>query len=278
MPVARRCSIQSIDIVILIGIIFYTNFVIKTREHIPPKIQHAAGIIHQVITSTFQAISIEPHRFGIGHHCNERAVTIKRIPQLLSAYPTKRSRKMLDFISTHYPPHLCIASTKISTHAAHGTQRGSFNSSKSHRRIHPGQVTQMQKIMRSFNPKVNLVHLSKSCRCLVSSTSPHIRKKSINIYAVRQTSRYRQSKFLIHLRSAITDGNLHRLVPMRFDRITTGSRICIWGKRFTANKKVRIPDWQRFDIHAKNACRKQKKSQTKMPGHESYLSLGSTIN
>ena len=257
MSVTCRRALEHVDVVVFVGVIFHANFIVETRENRPLEIQHTTGVIHQIITAPREAHPIQPHRFGLRHHRDKATVTIKRIAQLLTTYTVKRSRKMLDFIRTDNAANLCVTATEITTYAAHGTEGRSRHSCETHRRVHPSQVAQMQKVMRGFHSKINLVHLTQSRRRLVSGTAPHVRKQGVNVHAIREAPHNRKAEFLIHLGTTIADGNLHRLVAVSFKGIFSNRSIRILIKGIPSGQNGRIPHRQGINIHAESAYRKQ---------------------
>ena len=185
---------------------------------------------------------------------------------------------MPHFVGSHHASHLRVTACKVAAHTTHHTQRCAGHAGEAHRGIHPSQIAKVQKVVRRFHAEIDLVHFAKRRRRLVADTPTHIRKKRIDIDTVGKPPLYREAKFLIHLRSAIAHGHLHRLVAMRFQGIAPRCRIRIYNKRIATDQQGRIPDRKRIHIHGERTCRKQQESQPELPGHGTYLSLGSTIN
>ena len=222
--------LERIDVVVFIGIVFDADFIIETRKHGSLEVEHTACVVHQVIAPTNQPHPVQPHRLGLRHHRDKATIGVERIALLLPAHAVECPCKMPHFVGSHHASHLRISASKIAAHTSHHTQRCAAHASKAHRSIHPGQVAQMQKVMRRFHAEINLVHFAQRRRRLVAGTAAHIRKKRIDIDTVGKPPLYREAKFLIHLRSAIAHGHLNRLVAMRFQGIAPRCRIRIYNK------------------------------------------------
>ena len=210
MPVGAMGGVHVVDVPVIVGIVFYTNLVIRTGISAALEIQKASCVVHLVIHARCQQVPVQIDPLRARHHRKVTTVVTDGVAFPLAAHAVHHPDNAVGLVCARHAADFGIASPEPN----HGPKASPFQPEQAHVPVPPNQVAQVHHPVPGLRTKVYLVHFLQGGGGLVTGTAVHVRKQSVYIDAVAYKALYRKPQLLIHLGTAIAHRHLHGLVTV----------------------------------------------------------------
>ena len=137
VTVFRLGRIHCINIIIVVSIVIYADFVVVAGNKLPFEIEQATRIVDNIIFASFQFNAVQPDLLRPGHHRKVVTPRANGIAFSLTAHPIERHRVTFHLVGTHGAAHLGIPRPRTN----HCTERRTFEPEQTHRFVVPGKIT-----------------------------------------------------------------------------------------------------------------------------------------
>ena len=154
VPVGTVGGIHVVDVPVVIGIILYTDFVIRTGISAALEIQKASCVVHLVIHARCQQVPVQIDPLGAGHHRKVTAVVTDGVAFPLAAHAVHHPDNAVGLVGARHATDFGIASPE----PHHGTKACPFQPEQAHVPVPPNQVAQVHHPVSGLRTKVYLVH------------------------------------------------------------------------------------------------------------------------